>query len=123
MSIKTDHETALERLRLNAELTARDDALLRFVDSEKQLRAELFSARDELKAIAEVLPKTGHDTLGAARDVMQSLSELRVALSTARALLLKLRPLTLQVCRSRGGNSLEATHLTHEIDAVKEDKA
>jgi hypothetical protein len=83
MSIKTDHETALEQLRLNAELTARDDALLRFVDSEKQLRAEL---------------------------------------AATRALLLKLRPLTLQVCRSRGGNSLEATHLTHEIDAVKETK-
>jgi hypothetical protein len=54
--------------------------------------------------------------------VLDSALALKSELAATRALLLKLRPLTLQVCRSRGGNSLEATHLTHEIDAAKETK-
>jgi hypothetical protein len=44
-------------------------------------------AEAELAAIAAVLPKTGHDTLGAAKDVMCDLRELRAELAACKAAL------------------------------------
>jgi hypothetical protein len=84
--------------KVAAELVAKHDQLLaevaelrawkagkKGVEEYYQACAERDTFRAELQQISDILPKRGHDTIGAAKDVMEDLQELRAEVERLKA--------------------------------------